>query len=124
MPRLNSFLLRTQHFFGHLSTYIASTCFYLLYFTYHHVSESVRVIIPDKSRKLLTSPGQTTLNFIWTHCTGNPIYVFLEMKLRSLVPNSYNIHVSASDLCIPRTGLPIWLQQNSRIFWQTHPANI
>jgi hypothetical protein len=35
------------------------------------------------------------------HCTENPIYVFPEMKLRSLVPNSY-IHVSVSHLYFPR----------------------
>jgi hypothetical protein len=29
------------------------------------------------------------------------------MKLRSLVPNTY-IHVSVSDIYIPRIGLPIW----------------
>ncbi len=31
------------------------------------------------------------------HCTGNPIYVFPEKKLRGLVPNSY-IHISGSEL--------------------------
>ncbi len=45
------------------------------------------------------------------HCTEIPIYVFLEMKLRGFIPNSY-IHVSVSDLYIPRIGLHIWLQQN------------
>ncbi len=40
------------------------------------------------------------------HWTKNPIYVFPEMKLRGLVPNSY-IHVSVSDLYIPRITLPI-----------------
>jgi hypothetical protein len=45
-----------------------------------------------------------------THCTENMIYLFLEMKLRGLVPNS-DIHVSVSDLYIPRIGLPVWLQQ-------------
>jgi hypothetical protein len=45
------------------------------------------------------------------HCTENPIYVFPEMKLSGLVPNSY-IHVSMSDLYIARVGLPIWLWQN------------
>ncbi len=35
------------------------------------------------------------------------IYVFPEMKLHDLVPNSY-IHVSVSDLYIYRIGLPIW----------------
>jgi hypothetical protein len=47
------------------------------------------------------------------HCTQNPIYVFLEMKLSGFVPNSY-IYVSVSDFYIPRIVLPIWLQQNSR----------
>jgi hypothetical protein len=40
------------------------------------------------------------------HCTENPIYVFPEMKLPGLVPNSY-IHVSVSNLYIPRVSLPI-----------------
>jgi hypothetical protein len=53
------------------------------------------------------------------HCTENLIYVFPETKLHGLVPNSY-IHVSVSDLYIPRIGLPIWLQQNR----QTDPGNI
>jgi hypothetical protein len=43
------------------------------------------------------------------HCTENPVYEFPEMKLRGFVPNSY-IHVSVSNLCIPRIGLPIWMQ--------------
>jgi hypothetical protein len=47
------------------------------------------------------------------HCAENPIYVFPEMKLRSHVPNSY-IHVSVSDLYIPRIGLPIWQQQHRK----------
>jgi hypothetical protein len=34
-----------------------------------------------------------------THCKENPIYVFPEMKLLSLVPN-FPIHVSVSDLYI------------------------
>jgi hypothetical protein len=42
------------------------------------------------------------------HCTENPVYAFPEMKLCGLVLNSY-IHVSVSDLYIPRIGLPIWL---------------
>ncbi len=55
------------------------------------------------------------------HCTENPIYVFPEMKLRGLVPNScIYVFVSDSDLCIPRIGLPLWLQQNR----QTDPGNI
>jgi hypothetical protein len=42
-----------------------------------------------------------------------------EMKLLGLVPNSY-IHVSVSDLNIPRIGLPIWLQTSR----QNNPGNI
>ncbi len=53
------------------------------------------------------------------HCTKTPIDVFPEMKLRGLVPNSY-IHVTMSDLYIPRIGLHIWLQHNR----QTDPGNI
>ncbi len=53
-----------------------------------------------------------------TH-SENPIFVYPEMKLRSLVPNSY-IQVLVSDLYIPRTGLPIWQQQSI----QTDPGNI
>jgi hypothetical protein len=48
------------------------------------------------------------------HCIKNPIYVFPEMKLGGLVPNSY-IHVSVNDLYLPRIGLPVWLQQNMQI---------
>jgi hypothetical protein len=52
-------------------------------------------------------------------CTENPIYVFPETELRILSPNSY-IHVSVSDLYIPRIGPHILLQQNR----QTGPGNI
>ncbi len=41
-----------------------------------------------------------------THCTKNPIYVSPEMKLHGLVSTSY-IHVTVSDLYIPRIGLHI-----------------
>ncbi len=60
---------------------------------------------------------KTSVANITTHCTENPFYVFPEMELRDLVPSSY-IHVSVSDLYIPRIGLPIWLQQNR----QTDPG--
>jgi hypothetical protein len=40
------------------------------------------------------------------HCNENPIYVFLFWELRGLSPN-VNIHVSVSDLYIPRIGLHI-----------------
>ncbi len=49
-------------------------------------------------------------NLQWLHCTWNPIYVFPEMKLWGLVSNSY-IHVSVSDLYIPRIGMPIRVQR-------------
>jgi hypothetical protein len=48
------------------------------------------------------------------HCKDDPICVFLEMKLRSLVPNVL-IHVSVNDLYIPSIGPPILLQQNMQI---------
>jgi hypothetical protein len=43
--------------------------------------------------------------------TKNPIYLFSEKELRSLSPYSY-IHISVSDLYIPRTGPHIWQQKN------------
>jgi hypothetical protein len=77
----------------------------------------------------------------WATCTANEepvriqykclvlIYVFLEMKVRALLfpkqnynvlsPN-FHIHVSASDLYIPRIGLPSLMQPNR----QTDPGNI
>jgi hypothetical protein len=39
------------------------------------------------------------------------MYVFPEKELRGLSPN-FHIHVSVSDLYIPRNGPPTFLQQN------------
>jgi hypothetical protein len=44
------------------------------------------------------------------HCEENPIYVFIFWELRGLSPN-FHIHVSVSDLYIPRIGPDISLQQ-------------
>ncbi len=65
------------------------------------------------SRGLLSPIGRERA---LSHSTENPIYVFPEMNLQGLIPNSY-IHVSVSNLHIPR---PIWLQQNR----QPDPGNI
>ncbi len=54
-----------------------------------------------------------------THCKGNSIYGFPERKLRGLIPNFY-IHISVSDLYIPRNGPPIFVQPN----WQTQRLGI
>jgi hypothetical protein len=53
------------------------------------------------------------------HCNENPIYVFLYWELLGLSPN-FHIHMSVSDLYIPRIGPHIWLQKNR----QTYPGNI
>ncbi len=37
------------------------------------------------------------------HCNGNSVYIFLFWELRGLSPN-FHIHVSVSDLYIPRIG--------------------
>jgi hypothetical protein len=58
--------------------------------------------------RILRSFGDSALKW---HCTENWKQIFPEMKLCSLVPNSY-IHVSVSDLYFPRIGLPIRLHQN------------
>ncbi len=44
--------------------------------------------------------------------TKIPIYVFPEKELRGLNPN-FHIHVSVSDLYIPRIGPHIFLKQNT-----------
>ncbi len=67
------------------------------------------------------SPDPSNHTVLGTYCTSgsvpqftkNPIYVFPEMKLRGLVPNSYI--VSVTDLYILGIGLHIWLWQNSRL---------
>ncbi len=53
------------------------------------------------------------------HCTENRIHKFPEKELRGLSPNSY-IHVSVSNLYIPRIDPHIWLQQKR----QADPGNI
>jgi hypothetical protein len=51
---------------------------------------------------------------MWLHCNEYPIYVFLFGELRGLSPN-FHIHVSVSDLYIPRIGPLVFLQQNRQI---------
>jgi hypothetical protein len=46
------------------------------------------------------------------HCKEDTIYVFPEIKLRGLSPSFY-IHISVSDLHIPRIVLPIFLHPNT-----------
>jgi hypothetical protein len=52
--------------------------------------------------------------FTGVHCKENPIYVFLFWELHGLSTN-FHIHVSMSDLYIPRIGPHIFLQQNRQI---------
>ncbi len=59
------------------------------------------------------------LSVVILHCKENHIYVFPEKELRGLIPN-FHIHVSVGDLCSPRIGPHIFLQQNR----QTNPGNI
>ncbi len=48
------------------------------------------------------------------HLTENFKQIFPEMKLRGIVP-IFHIHVSVSDLYIPKIGPPILLQLNVEI---------
>ncbi len=45
------------------------------------------------------------------HCNKNPINLFPEKEFRGLGPN-FHIHVSVSDLYMPKIGPHIFLQQN------------
>jgi hypothetical protein len=62
---------------------------------------------------------QLFLLLIVAHCKENPIHVLIFWELHGLSPN-FHIHVSVSDLYIPRIGPHISLQQN----WQTDPGNM
>ncbi len=57
--------------------------------------------------------GAAYLSWLLLHWNENPIYVFLFWELRGLSPN-FLIHVSVSDLCIPRISpqSTYFLQQN------------
>jgi hypothetical protein len=59
------------------------------------------------------------IHYLYVHCKENPIYVFLFWELRGLSPN-FHIHVSVSDLNIPRIGPHISMQQNRH----NDPVNI
>ncbi len=48
------------------------------------------------------------------HCNENPFNVFLFWELRGLSPN-FHVHVSVSDLYIPRVRPRNFLQQNRQI---------
>jgi hypothetical protein len=52
------------------------------------------------------------------HCNENPIFVFLFWELCGSQFH-FHIHVSVSDLYIPRISPHIWLQQNRK----TDPGN-
>jgi hypothetical protein len=54
------------------------------------------------------------------HCNGNSVYIFLFWELRGLSPN-FHIHVSMSDLYIPRIGPHI---SSSRKCRTIHRGNI
>ncbi len=66
----------------------------MLLFTYMIVLQKISK--NDENIKFKTF----SLSLVPTTRYQNPIYVFQEMKLRGLVPNSY-IHVTVSDLHIP-----------------------
>ncbi len=65
-----------------------------------------------KERGITTTCLRLVTAFKHLHCTENTIYVYPEMKLRGLSPNSC-IQVSVNDLrvYIPTIGLPIPLQE-------------
>jgi hypothetical protein len=53
-------------------------------------------------------PSWRVLQTAWVtnillHCNGNSLYVFLFWELRGFSPN-FHMHVSVSDLYIPRIG--------------------
>jgi hypothetical protein len=53
------------------------------------------------------------------HCNGNSAYIFLFWELRGLSPN-FHIHVSVSDLYIPRIGPHISSSRKGRPIVETY----
>jgi hypothetical protein len=80
-------------------------------------------LFQKSKEKKLAKMSHATVPFTIVHCKDtvpkNSKQIFLDMKLRGLVPNSY-IHVPVSGLYLPTTGPPVFLQQNR---W-TDPGNI
>ncbi len=68
---------------------------------------------------MLLLTGEELLSPRSCHCNENLISVFLFWELHGLIPN-FHIHVSVSDLYIPRIGPHLFLQQNRQI----DPGNI
>jgi hypothetical protein len=77
----------------------------------------------DSDRHILATPNVKFLEvsagcrIIIVHCNENPIYLSLFWELRCLSPSFhiFHIHVSVSDLLIPKIGPHICLQQNRQI---------
>jgi hypothetical protein len=62
----------------------------------HCLEKKTQQEIIRASQEMFVSTNSTAT----LHCIKNPIYVFSEMKLSGLVPNSY-IHVSVGDYIFP-----------------------
>ncbi len=75
---------------------------YLYYNLYRHITA---LYINNKL--------MTTLFLGSIHCNGNSEYIFLFWELRGLSPN-FHIHVSLSDLYIPRISLHISSSRTGR----------
>ncbi len=84
--------------------------------SYIRHTHSLNLAMNDQQRLQFS---KVWFKMVLTHCNENSIYVFPEKELRGLSPN-FHIHVSVSDLYIPRIGPHILLQQNR----QTDPGNI
>jgi hypothetical protein len=56
-------------------------------------------VLPAQQAEQVLWQGITELH----HCNGNSVYIFLFWELRGFSPN-FHIHVSVSDLYIPRIG--------------------
>jgi hypothetical protein len=74
---------------------------------------------PARSTPRRTPTAASSTSRYRMHCKEDSNYVFPEIKQRGLVLNCH-IHISVSDLYIPRIGPPILLQPNK----QTDRGNI
>jgi len=78
-------------------------------------------LFQKSKEKKLAKMSHATVPFTIVHCKDtvpkNSKQIFLDMKLRGLVPNSY-IHVPMRDLCVHTIGPPVVLQKIGGLSWE------
>ncbi len=83
------------------------------YIHYPIISVSLCIGIRGYLRVCATVKSYISVSTV-AHCNGNSVYIFLFWELRGLSPH-FHIHVSLSDLYIPRISLHISSSRTGRL---------